>query len=186
MAQQRVCLTGGALLTPPLHPTQARVSVTYEQYDPNPAPSEQCPSLSVVRAVEKDPALPGQLHARDAARHVAAFASLWDEQAGDNRVAGQLYAPSRLPLARRGTHFLTGMDGRARFAVLGAPGGDLGQFATVLAAVEMLAMRMRQQGRPGRGAELLTDAQVEDALRGYVEVHCRACACPPPSLAPVH
>jgi hypothetical protein len=59
----------------------------------------------------------------------------------DHAVQGSLMRPQNLPVLDVEAHFLSCMDGRAEYAVFGAPGGDLGEFIRGIQAVEKLLYR---------------------------------------------
>ena len=53
-------------------------------------------------------------------------------------VESRLLDPANIPFRPAAQHFFSDMDGRARYGILGTPGGDLGEFILALAAMEEL------------------------------------------------
>jgi len=59
----------------------------------------------------------------------------------DNALQGVMMNPHNLPIRQVDHHFFSCMDGRAEYAILGTPGGDLGEFIRAIQAVEKLVYR---------------------------------------------
>jgi len=72
----------------------------------------------------------------DVAQHIGRFSGMWDMHKDVDIASGQLYAPSRLPFAKPGGHYFSCIDGRANYAVMGTPGGDISEFIISLCAFE--------------------------------------------------
>jgi hypothetical protein len=74
----------------------------------------------------------------------------------DNALQGRMTVPPNLPVKNVNSHYLSSMDSRAAYAILGSPGGDMGEFILGLAALEKLM---------GWG---LSPTVVNDLLREYI------------------
>lgn len=128
------------------------------EYDPYPRAHPECPITLVNVQVDKSPVVGGG-EARAGLHHVTSFTGVWDIHVDVGFVRGQLYAPSRLPMLRPIRHFLADLDGRADFATLGTPGGDMGEFVLALASLER-----------ARGGRPLSRADVHALFAGYLAV----------------
>ncbi len=100
----------------------------------------------------------------DVMTHVAGEASLQTMAStlGPHlRSAANLENPAALNFRAIDGHFFSdGLDGRAGFAILGAPGGDVGEFATAVAVIER--RRLAQKRSP------FDDSAVQELLEAYL------------------
>ena len=131
----------------PVFPKEALTKVPndFQQFDPYPGPNKVCPVTTVTvkretNSVEDEEAFGSNGPTpRSVAYHAAKFSGLWDVHHDANMAQGQLYAPSRLPFAAAGGHYFScSFDGRANYAVMGTPGGDMGEFIVSMCAFEKL------------------------------------------------
>ena len=103
---------------------------------------------------------------KDVAQHLARFTGLWDVHVDSKIVQGQLYAPSRLPMAVPNMHFFSDIDGRSDYAVMGTPGGDVGEFALACCSLERAREDLPPSSRYYHKALTLPD--VRGLLSGWI------------------
>jgi hypothetical protein len=63
---------------------------------------------------------------------------MFDVHREDDGVQVQLFRPSNIQFADTTLHFFSCVDSRSKYALIGAPGGDMGEFIIGLCALEQV------------------------------------------------